>query len=89
EALRLKPGDLPALEARGFVHLRLDRPDAAIADYDSVLRSAPGAAGALYGRGVARRRAGDKASGDADIAAATAIRADIADEFAKMGLSAS
>jgi len=35
---------------------------------------------------VARRKKGDLAGGDADIAAATAIQKDIAEELAKLGL---
>jgi hypothetical protein len=40
----------------------------------------------LYGRGVAKRRKGDVAGGNADIAAARAIKADVAAEFARYGL---
>jgi hypothetical protein len=40
----------------------------------------------LYGRGLAKQKKGDRAGGNADIAAAKAIKAGIADEFAKHGL---
>jgi hypothetical protein len=36
----------------------------------------------LYGRGIARLKKGDKAGGNADIAAAKALRADVANVFA-------
>jgi hypothetical protein len=49
------------------------------------LKINPRRAGPLYGRGLAKRKNGDQAGGDADIAAARAIRADIADEYAKYG----
>ena len=38
-----------------------------------------------YGRGLAKLKKGDRHGGDADIAAAKAIRADIADDFARYG----
>ena len=41
----------------------------------------------MYGRGLAKRKKGDQAGGDADIAAARAIQADIADEYAKYGMN--
>ena len=40
----------------------------------------------LYGRGLAKQKNGDQAGGDADIVAAKAIKATIADEFAKYGV---
>jgi hypothetical protein len=42
---------------------------------------------ASYGRGLAKRKKGDQAGGDADIAAARAVHAGIADEFAKYGMN--
>ncbi len=42
----------------------------------------------LYGRGVAKRRKGDVAGGDADIAAAKALRPDVADPLATWGVGA-
>ena len=47
----------------------------------------PGApAVTLYGRGLAKLKKGDRDGGNADIAAAKAIRADIADNFARYGV---
>jgi tetratricopeptide (TPR) repeat protein len=74
------------LAARGLVHLKMDQLDAAIADYNSALQSEPRLASALYGRGLARRKKGDTVAGDADIAAAIAVEASIADEFARYGV---
>ena len=48
--------------------------------------SNPKFAGALYGRGLAKQKKGDRAGADADFAAAKTIRPDIADEFAKFGI---
>jgi tetratricopeptide (TPR) repeat protein len=62
------------------------RLDAAIADYDAALRRDPKIAESLYGRGIARQRKGDTAGGDADIAAAKAVKPDIAEVMAKYGV---
>jgi tetratricopeptide (TPR) repeat protein len=85
--LRLAPNDANDLDSLGFLYLRLDRLDEAIANYDAALKTNPGLAGSMYGRGLAKRKKGDQAGGDADIAAARAIQADIADEFAKYGVN--
>jgi hypothetical protein len=44
-------------------------------------------AGSLYGRGVVRRKKGDIAGSEADIAAATAIRTDVAEKWSSYGLN--
>ena len=87
ESLRLRP-PIVALGTRGFVLLKLGRLDEAIAQYDEGLKVYAKSAHALYGRGVARRKKGDVAGGDADIAAAKASKGDIADLFAQWGVSA-
>ena len=50
--------------------LRIGQYDEAIADYDAALRDRAEKAASLYGRGMAKRRKGDFAGGNADIAAA-------------------
>jgi transglutaminase-like putative cysteine protease len=50
------------------------------------LRANPSNPYSLFGRGMAKRMIGDSSGGDADIAAARAIRANIADEMAKLGV---
>jgi len=87
EALRIAPNDANIMDSRGFVYLRLNRLDDAVADYDEALRRNPKQAGSLYGRGLAKLKKGDAAGGEADIAAAKAIRADIAEEFARYGVT--
>jgi hypothetical protein len=42
---------------------------------------------ALFGRGVAKRKKGDTAGGDADIAAAKGARQDVAELYASWGVS--
>jgi tetratricopeptide (TPR) repeat protein len=90
ESLRMDPNNnVGALNARGFVHLRLGRIDEAIADYDAAIKLYPKFPPALYGRGLARLKKGDRAGSDADIAAAKVIWPDVAKEFAKHGFEPS
>jgi lipoprotein NlpI len=86
EALRLRPNNAATLESRGFIFLKMSHFDAAVSDFDAVLRNNPKLAFALYGRGLARLK-NDDPSGEADSAAAKALQADIAEEFARYGLS--
>jgi len=73
-------------ENRGFIYLKRGEYDHAIADYEAGLRlDPPNKADFLYGRGLAKTKKGD-ASGAADIAAAKAIKPEIAEDFAKYGL---
>jgi tetratricopeptide (TPR) repeat protein len=88
ESLRLAPSVPAALGSRGLVLLKLGRFDEAIADYDAGLKLYAKSAISLYGRGVARRKKGDVTGGDADIAAAKAMRGDVADLMATWGVSA-
>jgi hypothetical protein len=67
--------------------LKLNRLDEAIADYNSALQLSPRLASSLFGRGVAKLKKGDTDGGNADIAAAKAIQADVADEFAGYGIA--
>jgi tetratricopeptide (TPR) repeat protein len=84
-ALKIKPDAADVLDSRGFVYLKLGQTDNAIKDYDTALKLDPKLAGSFYGRGVAKARKGDKTGSD-DVAAAKAIKSDIADEFARYGL---
>src|SRR6266508_103288 len=86
EALRLLPNNAATLDSRGFVFLKMSNFDAAVSDYDAALRTDPKLASALYGRGVARVR-NDDPSGEADMAAAKALQADIAEEYARYGMA--
>lgn len=83
----LRIADEPnTLDSRGLVHLRRGAFQAAFADYDAAVRGA-NLIGSLYGRGVARLRLGQTAEGQADIAAATARDAGVADRFAAYGVT--
>ena len=68
-----------------FAYLRLSRLD----DYDEALRRKPKQAGSLYGRGLAKLKKGDAAGSKADIAGAKAIQADVAEKFARYGVTPS
>jgi tetratricopeptide (TPR) repeat protein len=85
ESLRLEPNDTGTRGSRGFVYLRLNRLDEAIADFDAALKPRPNTYW-LYGRGIAKLRKGDTAGGNADITAAKGYKADIAEEFARWGI---
>ncbi len=72
--------------SRGRALLRGGRYDAAIADFNAILRRDSANAGALYLRGIAKRRKGD-ASADADLAAAAPRLHPLArDSFQRIGL---
>src|SRR5262249_4155407 len=73
---------------RGFAYLKLGQFDKTLADYETAfaLTKSPDHADWLYVRGVAKLRKGDAAGGNADIASAKAMKADIADEYATYGL---
>jgi tetratricopeptide (TPR) repeat protein len=60
--------------------------DRAIQDYDQAIKLDPESANALFLRGVVRRMKGDGRGGDADIAKAKEIRADIVDYWEKRGV---
>jgi tetratricopeptide (TPR) repeat protein len=85
EALRLTPNSAGTRDSRAFVFLKMAQFDAAVSDYDAALQSNPKAAFTLYGRGLARLKNHDS-SGEADIAAAKALQADIAEEYARYGM---
>ena len=87
ESLRLRPNDRNTLNSRGLVQFKLGAFDAAIADYNAAVAQNLEDADSLYARGVAKLKKGDTAGGNADIAAAKAIKPDIAAVFAGYGLT--
>jgi tetratricopeptide (TPR) repeat protein len=86
-ALKIAPRDPDALDSRGFVYLRLGRFDEAIIDYNAALGVRPAFQNALFGRGIAKLRKGDTSGGNADIAAAKAIEAEVAERFSEYGVA--
>lgn len=86
-ALRLTAGDPEALDSLGWVQLRQSRFDRSIQQFDAALEKQPKLASSLYGRGIDKLRIGNKAGGEADIATASAIRPDIADQMRAYGIA--
>ena len=74
-----------ALVIRGFARLKAGQFDGAIADYSAALKHDAKNASALYGRGTAELKKHNP-RGTADVTAAKAIKADIAEEFARYGV---
>ena len=74
-------------EGLGLAFLRQGQFDQAMADFDQALKLRPTLASALYGRGVAKIKEGENASGEADVSAAKAIKPNVAEEFARYGIS--
>jgi tetratricopeptide (TPR) repeat protein len=67
-------------KARGNAYAGKDDLNGAIADYDEAIKMDPLFARAYYNRGVAKKKKGDISGGDADIAKATELQADIGPE---------
>ena len=58
----------------------------AIKDYDAALKLDPKNPGALYGRGMAKIKKGDRTGGGSDVSAAKSMKSDIADDFSRHGI---
>jgi tetratricopeptide (TPR) repeat protein len=84
KAVQVQPS-AAAFDSRGLVYLKMKGFDAAIADYSSALQFDPKLASSLFGRGLAKRGKGDRVGGDADVAMAQTIQADIAAQFERYG----
>jgi Flp pilus assembly protein TadD len=86
EAIKLKAGNGNAFDNRGLAYLKLGQLEQAIVDFDSALKFNPKVPGSLFGRGMAKLARGDSA-GAADIEAAKSLKPNIAEIFAKSGVS--
>ncbi|ANP47560.1 tetratricopeptide repeat protein [Candidatus Viadribacter manganicus] len=86
-ALRLRPGDAATYNSRGMVGLKQERWQDAWNDYDAAVRAAPDRATHHYGRGIAALRLGRIAEGEADIAHALTLDANIAQTYAGYGVT--
>jgi tetratricopeptide (TPR) repeat protein len=89
EVVAKSRGDADDIDSKAFVLLRLGRYSDSIATYDAALAINPKLAASLYGRGLAKLRAGDQEGSRRDIAAALASNKDVADQFADYGLKPS
>jgi hypothetical protein len=72
--------------SRGLLKLKNGQPSSALSDYNASLQINGKQASSLYGRGIAKIRIGNSASGKNDISKAKSIDPNIADEFAKYGI---
>jgi hypothetical protein len=86
ESISRHPRDQGAYDSRSFTEVTLHDWDRAVADYTQELYYRPDLSLSLYGRGIARRAKGDKAGGDADIAAATTNEPHVADIMTRLGV---
>src|SRR5262252_5904386 len=86
ESIKLNPNYANAFANRAQTYLNMGQWDSAINDYNEALRFNPKLASSLYGRGVAKLKTGDTTGGNADIAAARAIDANIVGDFMRYGV---
>lgn len=70
KALALKPGDIDILNDRGWTHFQAKNYKQAILDYDRVIAQNANSPMALFYRGGAKTKLGQKKEGESDIAAA-------------------
>ncbi|MBW8743976.1 MAG: DUF3857 domain-containing protein [Sphingomonas sp.] len=85
-ALKLQPDSGQIVDSHAFLLFRLGRYADAVSTYDRAATLSPKQAASLYMRGIAKRRLGKAAEGDADIAAAKALNADVDHEFTDAGV---
>jgi tetratricopeptide (TPR) repeat protein len=72
---------------RGAIYLMRNQNAQARADFDAAARIDPMDPQALYGRGIAERRAGDQRRGNADIGAANRLYGDAGALFKSLGVN--
>jgi tetratricopeptide (TPR) repeat protein len=85
EAIRLRPDYIPAFYNRGLVLMDKGEYDRALGDFEIVLRADPQNPLALFRRGQALLKKGNIEAGNAALAAARAIKPDIAEIIARGG----
>jgi len=88
KAIQMHPRESYPLSGLGFLYYKWGKLDESIATYDAALAAPDWSsydpyerAYPLYGRGLAKSKKGDKAGGEADMAAAIAIAKSIAFDF--------
>jgi tetratricopeptide (TPR) repeat protein len=86
-AIRLAPDAVEFVQTRAFAEYRAKALDKALADLDAALAKQPGAANALFLKGVIERDRGDAAKGKADMDAALAAAPHVAQGWAAFGVN--
>jgi lipoprotein NlpI len=86
-ALKLRDGDMATRGYRALTFLRLGDFDSAIVDYDRCIEGQPNNASFLFGRGIAKLRAGNSTGANEDLASAKALDPRIAQAFAAYGIA--
>ena len=87
KAVELGPKIGGIWDSYALIAVRQGKMDEAIKRYDKALELAPKQATSLYGRGYAKIKLGDKAGGEADLAAAKAISDKAGQELIEAGLT--
>lgn len=87
ESLMQKPDSYPTLDSKAFTLMRMKRFREALVAYDQALAVYAKGPDALYGRGIAKMRLGDKAGGRVDIQAALALDPGMAAHFARLDMT--
>jgi hypothetical protein len=85
-ALKSKPRDAGIIDSRALVLYQMGRYQDALTAYNQALQIDPDRADSLFMRGYTKRKLGDGAGGDVDIAAAQAINSDVANSFRDAGI---
>jgi Flp pilus assembly protein TadD len=78
--------DAMFVDSLAMVELQSGNYPAAIAAYNEAVQGLPSSAPSIFGRGIAKLRAGDKPGGEADLARARQLDPDIDAEFSAYGL---
>ncbi|MEJ0065310.1 MAG: tetratricopeptide repeat protein [Caulobacteraceae bacterium] len=87
QSLAARPNSAETLDSLAMIYFRQGRFAEAIDRYSAALAADPTQTASRFMRGVAKLRAGDKAGGDADIAAAEATDKSVAGQFAGYGIT--
>lgn len=86
-ALKADSTNLGVRETRGFIYLKLGDPAISIVEYNAALDVDPNRAVALFGRGLAKIKMGQRKEGDADQAAARALNPSVETQFSTYGVT--
>ncbi|WP_374547125.1 tetratricopeptide repeat protein [Rhodoblastus sp.] len=87
ESTKQNPNNPPTLDSLGFIYIKLEKYNDAIANFDKAIEFAPVMPSPYYGRGIAKLRTGDKVGGMADIAQAKKLLPNIEEIYSKTGVT--